>query len=52
MTITDEDCLAETLAFNEKFEADAASRQPVGRCRARPRWRSCGAIGSVPTPHR
>ncbi|MGW6914668.1 alpha/beta hydrolase [Kitasatospora sp. NPDC054939] len=26
MTITDEDCLAETLAFNEAFEAAAASR--------------------------
>ncbi len=26
MTITDEDCLPETLAFNEKFEAAAASR--------------------------
>ncbi|KPC60549.1 alpha/beta hydrolase [Streptomyces chattanoogensis] len=26
MTITDEDCLAETLAFNEHFEATAASR--------------------------
>ncbi|MFG2790103.1 alpha/beta hydrolase [Streptomyces sp. NPDC048419] len=26
MTITDEDCLAETLAFNEQFEATAASR--------------------------
>ncbi|WP_255946555.1 alpha/beta hydrolase [Streptomyces odontomachi] len=26
MTITDEDCLAETLAFNEQFEAAAASR--------------------------
>ncbi|AEW98363.1 alpha/beta hydrolase [Streptantibioticus cattleyicolor] len=26
MTITDEDCLAETLAFNERFEAAAASR--------------------------
>lgn len=25
MTITDEDCLAETLAFNEQFEATAAS---------------------------
>lgn len=30
MTITDEDCLAETLAFNEKFEADAASRPARG----------------------
>ncbi|MFD8387450.1 alpha/beta hydrolase [Streptomyces sp. NPDC059679] len=28
MTITDEDCLAETLAFNEQFEAAAASRPP------------------------
>ncbi|MEU6283174.1 alpha/beta hydrolase [Streptomyces sp. NPDC047028] len=26
MTITDEDCLAETLAFNEQFETAAASR--------------------------
>ncbi|WP_189304936.1 alpha/beta hydrolase [Streptomyces albospinus] len=26
MTITDDDCLAETLAFNEKFEAAAVSR--------------------------
>ncbi|MCX5421885.1 alpha/beta hydrolase [Streptomyces sp. NBC_00078] len=26
MTITDEDCLAETLAFNKQFEATAASR--------------------------
>ncbi|MFJ1706908.1 alpha/beta hydrolase [Kitasatospora sp. NPDC088346] len=26
MTITDEDCLAETLAFNKEFEAAAASR--------------------------
>ncbi|MGP9022847.1 alpha/beta hydrolase [Streptomyces sp. BR1] len=26
MTITDEDCLAETLAFNKEFEATAASR--------------------------
>ncbi|MFF7161948.1 alpha/beta hydrolase [Streptomyces sp. NPDC008086] len=26
MTITDEDCLAETLAFNEQFEAAAAGR--------------------------
>ena len=30
MTITDEDCLAETLAFNEKFAADAASRPVRG----------------------
>ncbi|MEU4085839.1 alpha/beta hydrolase [Streptomyces aureus] len=28
MTITDEDCLAETLAFNEQFEATAAARPP------------------------
>lgn len=26
MTITDEDCLAETQAFNERFEAAAALR--------------------------
>ncbi|MGW1747203.1 alpha/beta hydrolase [Streptomyces sp. NPDC002092] len=31
MTITDEDCLAETLAFNEHFEATAASRPPRGQ---------------------
>ncbi|MFE1200511.1 alpha/beta hydrolase [Streptomyces sp. NPDC058762] len=31
MTITDEDCLAETLAFNAQFEAAAASRPPRGR---------------------
>ncbi|MFE1775425.1 alpha/beta hydrolase [Streptomyces sp. NPDC059008] len=31
MTITDEDCLAETLAFNEQFEATAASRPTRGR---------------------
>ncbi|WP_035791398.1 alpha/beta hydrolase [Kitasatospora mediocidica] len=30
MTITDEDILAETLAFNEQFEAAAASRPPRG----------------------
>ncbi|WP_327351035.1 alpha/beta hydrolase [Streptomyces sp. NBC_01304] len=30
MTFTDEDCLAETLAFNEQFEAAAASRPPRG----------------------
>ncbi|MEU6368999.1 alpha/beta hydrolase [Streptomyces sp. NPDC046931] len=30
MTITDEDCLAETLAFNEQFEATAASRPTRG----------------------
>jgi hypothetical protein len=30
MTITDEDCLAETLAFNEQFEAAAASRPTRG----------------------
>ncbi|MFI8825244.1 alpha/beta hydrolase [Streptomyces sp. NPDC053431] len=30
MTITDEDCLAETLAFNARFEAAAASRPPRG----------------------
>ncbi|MCQ8828174.1 alpha/beta hydrolase [Streptomyces malaysiensis] len=28
MTITDEDCLTETLAFNKQFEAAAASRPP------------------------
>lgn len=31
MTITDEDCLAETLAFNEQFEATAASRPARGQ---------------------
>ncbi|MGW4897489.1 alpha/beta hydrolase [Kitasatospora sp. NPDC004240] len=31
MTITDEDCLAETLAFNEHFEATAASRPTRSR---------------------
>ncbi|KJS60599.1 alpha/beta hydrolase [Streptomyces rubellomurinus] len=31
MTITDEDCLAETLAFNEQFETAAASRPVRGR---------------------
>ncbi|MFD9630751.1 alpha/beta hydrolase [Streptomyces violascens] len=31
MTITDEDCLPETLAFNEQFEAAAASRPPRGQ---------------------
>ncbi|MET9180047.1 hypothetical protein ABZX88_17730 [Kitasatospora aureofaciens] len=31
MTITDEDCLTETLAFNEQFEATAALRPPRGR---------------------
>ncbi|MGW3121642.1 alpha/beta hydrolase [Streptomyces sp. NPDC001107] len=31
MTITDEDCLAETLAFNAQFEATAASRPPRGQ---------------------
>ncbi|MBV6699883.1 alpha/beta hydrolase [Kitasatospora aureofaciens] len=31
MTMTDEDCLAETLAFNEQFEAAAASRPPRGQ---------------------
>ncbi|KUL50131.1 alpha/beta hydrolase [Streptomyces sp. NRRL F-4489] len=31
MTITDEDCLDETLAFNAQFEAAAASRPPRGR---------------------
>ncbi|MFF1593343.1 alpha/beta hydrolase [Streptomyces sp. NPDC058286] len=31
MTITDEDCLAETLAFNERFEAAAASRPARGQ---------------------
>ncbi|GAB2700341.1 hypothetical protein GCM10010442_17710 [Kitasatospora kifunensis] len=31
MTLTDEDCLAETLAFNEQFEAAAASRPPRGQ---------------------
>ncbi|MFF8024690.1 alpha/beta hydrolase [Streptomyces sp. NPDC007896] len=30
MTITDEDCLAETLAFNKQFEATAASRPTRG----------------------
>lgn len=30
MTITDEDCLAETLAFNEQFEASAATRPARG----------------------
>ena len=30
MTITDEDCLAETLAFNEHYEATAASRPKRG----------------------
>ncbi|MGW2253286.1 alpha/beta hydrolase [Kitasatospora sp. NPDC001660] len=30
-TITDEDCLAETLAFNEQFEAAAANRPPRPR---------------------
>ncbi|WBP88959.1 alpha/beta hydrolase [Kitasatospora cathayae] len=31
MTITDEDCLTETLAFNEQFEAAAALRPPRAR---------------------
>ncbi|MFF4486248.1 alpha/beta hydrolase [Streptomyces sp. NPDC001544] len=31
MTITDEDCLAETLTFNAQFEATAASRPPRGQ---------------------
>ncbi|WP_042434531.1 alpha/beta hydrolase [Streptacidiphilus anmyonensis] len=31
MTITDEDCLAETLAFNAQFEAAAATRPRRGR---------------------
>ncbi|WP_031069988.1 alpha/beta hydrolase [Streptomyces sp. NRRL WC-3742] len=31
MTITDEDCLAETLAFNARFEATAAERPVRGR---------------------
>ncbi|MFF1546329.1 alpha/beta hydrolase [Streptomyces sp. NPDC058291] len=31
MTITDEDCLAETLAFNRQFEATAASRPSRGQ---------------------
>ncbi|MGE7389676.1 alpha/beta hydrolase [Streptomyces sp. NPDC004126] len=31
MTVTDEDCLAETLAFNERFAAAAASRPTRGR---------------------
>ncbi|MDH6108422.1 acetyl esterase/lipase [Kitasatospora sp. MAP12-15] len=31
MTKTDEDCLAETLAFNDQFEAAAASRPPRGQ---------------------
>ncbi|MFF9287326.1 alpha/beta hydrolase [Streptomyces griseosporeus] len=31
MMITDEDCLAETLEFNARFEAAAASRPPRGR---------------------
>ncbi|GAA4547025.1 alpha/beta hydrolase [Amycolatopsis samaneae] len=31
MTIIDQDCLAETLAFNEKFAATAASRPARGR---------------------
>ena len=31
MTITDEDCLAETLAFNEQFEATAANRPARGQ---------------------
>ncbi|WP_433224117.1 alpha/beta hydrolase [Microtetraspora malaysiensis] len=31
MTITDEDCLSETLAFNEQFEAAAASRPARGQ---------------------
>ncbi|NDZ73842.1 alpha/beta hydrolase [Streptomyces sp. SID10362] len=31
MMIADEDCLAETLAFNAQFEAAAASRPPRGR---------------------
>ncbi|MFF4213205.1 alpha/beta hydrolase [Streptomyces sp. NPDC001796] len=31
MTITDEDCLPETLAFNEQFEAAAASRPTRGQ---------------------
>jgi acetyl esterase/lipase len=31
MTITDEDCVAETLAFNEHFRATAASRPARGR---------------------
>ncbi|MFL5997194.1 MAG: alpha/beta hydrolase [Streptomyces sp.] len=30
MTITDEDCLTEVLAFNAQFEAAAASRRPHG----------------------
>ncbi|MEU8118252.1 alpha/beta hydrolase [Spirillospora sp. NPDC049024] len=31
MTLTDEDCLPETLSFNEQFEAGAASRPARGR---------------------
>ncbi|WP_433476091.1 alpha/beta hydrolase [Spirillospora sp. CA-142024] len=31
MTLTDEDCLPETLAFNEQFEAAAASRPARGK---------------------
>lgn len=31
MTITDEDCLPETLAFNARFEAAAADRPARGR---------------------
>ncbi|WP_433466169.1 alpha/beta hydrolase [Spirillospora sp. CA-128828] len=31
MTLTDEDCLLETLAFNEQFEAAAASRPARGK---------------------
>ena len=31
MTLTDEDCLAETLAFNTRFAQDAASRPRRGR---------------------
>jgi len=31
MTITDEDCLSETLAFNKQFEAAAASRPARGQ---------------------
>ncbi|OAH12477.1 alpha/beta hydrolase [Streptomyces jeddahensis] len=31
MTITDEDCLAETLAFNARLKATAASRPPRGQ---------------------
>lgn len=31
MTITDEDCLSEALAFNEQFEAAAATRPACGQ---------------------